>query len=111
MLSLLVLNPKEIDIKFAPSIMENMMNLKTVYYFPLDQNDREQEPVPITILPNGEADISKLPNKIQNHFQSFGIPNEIKSAAVFPETGQIFIEALLASSNQKMHFRSTPKKI
>ena len=83
----------------------------TVYYFPLKENGREDDAVPITLLPDGKADISQLPEKIKNHLNSFGIPNEIKSEAVFPEAGKAFLEALLAATNQKMRFRTTPEKI
>jgi len=83
----------------------------TIYYFPLKENGREDNAVPITLLPDGTADTSQLPDKIRNHLISFGIPNEIKSEAVFPEAGRAFLEALLAATNQKMRFRTTPEKI
>lgn len=80
----------------------------TIYYFPTDTTGREVEARKITLLSDGKADISELPPDMQDHVSTFGVLDESRTVNLFPEDGEAFLEALLATRNSNWHFRQTP---
>lgn len=82
-------------------------NLTRVYFFPLDQENEEQEPIAITLLPNGEADLSALPEKTRRGFEVFGVRETLTHETILPQDGHRFLSALLASANAYLRIRET----
>ncbi len=80
-----------------------------IYYFPT-KNGHELEPIEVALDENGTANLSKLPDDLQDHLSSFGIINAIHTGQVMPNEGKIFLECLLLASNPKMIFREYPRK-
>jgi hypothetical protein len=88
-----------------------MQHVATVYYFPIDaQGNEVGEPMPIGLLPDGSADLSKLPTDIKMSLAS-GVTDELKLGRVLPKNGPRFLSALLYASNGYSRFRSNPAKI
>ena len=78
----------------------------TIYYIPLDEEFRESgQPVPITLLVDHTADITRLPKKLQEQLTLFGVPDPTHTNMLFPKDGETFLEALLDSSNLYRRFR------
>lgn len=77
-----------------------------IYYIPLDTELNEAgPPIPITLNADGTADVSKLPQNLQERLSVFGIPNSTHTNSLFPKDGESFLECLPDISNLYMRFR------
>ncbi len=85
--------------------------MKTVYFFAVDKQGHESDPVEISLGPDGAIDISNLPQDIQQTFVELGIQNALHTGALFPKDGQAFLDALLKIAHSAWRFRTSPEKL
>jgi len=74
----------------------------TVYYIPVDGrgNELRGDARVISLLPNGHADLSKLPDDRRETLETLGVPYRRGSRMItFPKHGSLFLEALVYSTN------------
>lgn len=82
----------------------------TIYYFPLDEEQKETlPPVTIVLKEDGSADLSKLPKDVRDHLEIFGVPNITHMDTVYAKDGELFLATLLASDNTYWRFRQSPE--
>ena len=83
---------------------------RRIYYFPLDENLEERSPaLPIDLLPDGTADVSKLPPELQDRLSTFGVQDPTHTMTVFPKDGELFLDSLLELNDLYRRFRSGPE--
>jgi hypothetical protein len=83
---------------------------RRVYYFPLDEKLQERFPaLPIELLPDGTADVSKLPPELQDQLLTFGVQDPTHTITVYPKDGELFLDSLLESNDLYRRFRSDPE--
>lgn len=90
------------------SIIAIPMPLNTVYYFPTNERGEEGEAIAISLDDRGQADLSKLPEDVRSHLETFGVQDATKTESLFAKDGQLFLEALLYATNQGWRFRLAP---
>jgi hypothetical protein len=82
--------------------------LKRVYFFPQNPDGSETgEAIPVELKPDGNVDLSKLPEDMRSFLESCALPDEVHEGFLSPKDGKRYLMTLLRSSNQTMHFRST----
>lgn len=82
--------------------------METIYYCPIDGEGNEMgETFPITLQSNGIVDLSQLPIDMAKTYEAYGVPDELHMGRVFPNQGEVFLEALLRSSDEYVRFRSS----
>ncbi|MFH1621229.1 MAG: hypothetical protein ABIB04_04045 [Patescibacteria group bacterium] len=84
---------------------------KKIFFFPLNDKMKEETAIPITLSPDGTADLSKLPLKIREHLMAFGVQDPAHLDVVPYTEGEKFLDALLAFSGSYWRFRSTPDSL
>ena len=81
-----------------------------VYFFPLDAELNESgESIPVSLRSDGTADISKLPQDVQDRLTTFGLPDPTHATMLHPKDGEAFLEALIDASNLYWRFRERPE--
>jgi len=84
-------------------------DISTVYYFPIDAEGTEREPMAIGLNADGSADLSRLPLEDQQRLNRF-VRDEF-SVPVSVENGKDFLRALITRTNQAYYrFRVSPER-
>ncbi len=85
-----------------------------VYYFPLDKEMEEGEPVKVSLVERDGrlvADLSGLPEALRRTLEMRGVPDALHRESVLPTDGPAFLAALLRESNAYRRFRSSPAPV
>ncbi len=91
-----------------PSVLAMTNDISTIYYFPIDHEGNETgEAIPVTLKPDGTADVSKLPNELRASLECLGVPNTFRTKQLKPQNGFHFLEALLRETTGYKRFRSS----
>lgn len=81
----------------------------SVFYFPLDASQEEEEPIEISLKEEGGklvADISGLPADMQDALSKRGVRDVLHRGSLFPQDGPLFLEALLREASAYRRFRA-----
>jgi hypothetical protein len=83
----------------------------TIYYFPIDGEGNEQEPLAIVLSEDGKVDLSMLPKAMAELLAVAGIPGPGHLGQVYPTAGPIFLEALIAWAHPYARFRRLSTRV
>lgn len=108
------MNLNEIPMPFN-DVMRSPEKQRTVYYHPVSADGEPSgADVPVSLNPDGSADISGLPLDIQGRLNAFGVPDMLRINSLFPKDGRKFMVALARNSNGYANFSyrssGTPKQ-
>jgi hypothetical protein len=93
--------------KPAVTIQWLCMPLERVYYFPVDAVGDEGVPLEVSLLPDGAADLSRLPERLHAFLADQGMKVPGEPEVWFPKDGARFLQALVDGSNPYRRFRAT----
>lgn len=85
-----------------------------VYYFPLDKEMEEGDPIEVSLVERDGrliADLSRLPDTLRRTLEARGVPDALHRESVLPTDGSAFLVALLRESNAYRRFRSSPTPV
>lgn len=91
---------------------QNESSIEVIYMFRVDGEGEEiGEPIAITLLPDGSADISHIPSALRETWETMGIRTLGGFGFVKPNDGKAFLLALLQSTTGYSRFRRSPEKV
>lgn len=73
------------------------------------QGNMTSEPAPISVMADGSADLSALPEEFRKTLEALGVKDEIGNARVFPSEGERFIKLLMKHSGRHWFCATSPE--